>query len=205
MELYKLFALTVVLFPLLLTLGILLIPVVRSYADHDLAQQAVAKSRRWFWGHLLSGVAFVFSILAACCLAVYLHANDAFTSALVAVPLMAVGAGLLAVGMGADGIGPLAVRKAGYPARAFFDGSATWVTGTFIAGSIIYGLGQISLIVAIQHTPLLSMGVGIMVIVAAILFSVSSAIPSGYGLYVVAVSVLVIYLPISLALWQLAG
>jgi hypothetical protein len=150
-------------------------------------------------------MAFVFSILVACCLGLYLQDNIAFTWTLSTVPMMTVGAGLLAVGMGADGIGPLAVRQAGYPARAFFDGSSKWVTGIFIAGSIIYGLGQIGLIVTIQHTSLLSTGVGITVIIAAILFSVTSAIPSGYGLYVVALSVWVIYLPISLALWQLSG
>jgi hypothetical protein len=205
MTLYQRFALITALFPLLLSLGILLIPVVRSYADHELAQQAAAKSQRWFWGHLLSAVAFVFSILVACCLAVYLHTTDVFRLAMLTVPVMAVGAGLLAVGLGADGIGPLAVRKAGYPARAFFDGSSTWVTGTFIAGSVIYGLGQIGLMVAIQHTSLLAPGVGILVMIVAILFSVSSAIPSGYGLYLVAFLAWLIYLPISIALWSLTG
>ncbi len=205
MPLYRLFAFVIFLFPLLLSLGILLIPIVPNYADHQLAQQAIEKSRRWFWGHLLCGVAFIWAILAACCLAVYLHAEEAFSWAVPTVLLMAVGAGLLVVGMGADGIGPLAVRQAGYPARAFFDGSPTWVTGTFVAGSIIFGLGQIGLIVVIQHTALLSPSLGILAIAAAILFSLSSAIPSGYSLYVVAMAALLIYLPISLAFWALAG
>lgn len=117
-----------------------MIPVVADYGDHSLAQKAAERTKRWFWGHLISGVAFSYSVVVACCLAFVLH-EQAVAWAVISVPFIAVGAGLLAVGMGADGIGPLAIRKSGYPAQLFFDGSRMWVTGTFIAGSVIFGLG----------------------------------------------------------------
>ena len=105
--------------------------------------------------------------------------------------------------MGADGIGPLAVSKEGHPAQIFFDGSRQWVMGSFIAGSILFGLGQILMIIGLNHTPLLSTATSIVVLLAAILFSVSAAIPSGLGLYVLGFCACVIYLPIGMAFWQI--
>ncbi len=117
------------------------------------------------------------------------------------VLLAATGAGVQAVGLGADGIGPLAIRRAGHPARAFFDGSRGWVTGTFVAGSILFGLGQIVLVIGINQTALLSTVTGVAILIAAVLFSASTAIPSGYGLYVVASLAVVLYAPIVHAVW----
>ena len=48
--------------------------------------------------------------------------------------ILVIGAAVQMFGLGADGIGPLAVRQAGASAKLFFDGSRTWVTRTFIAG-----------------------------------------------------------------------
>ncbi len=59
------FAILTALFPLVLALGIVLIPVVRNYADHELAEAATAKSKRWFWGHLLSAIGFGLGVAVA--------------------------------------------------------------------------------------------------------------------------------------------
>lgn len=199
----QLLAVFLVAFPLVLAIGIVLIPVVVNYADHEKAERAAAQTRRWFWGHLISAIGFGLGVVAACCLGLFLVDAGEAAWALAGVPLAAVGAGTMAAGLGADGIGPLAVQKAGHPARLFFDGSRVWVTGTTIAGAILFSLGQIALVVGVQHTDLLSTAVGITVIVAAIAFSVSTAVPSGYALYLVAVSALVAYLPMAFALWRL--
>jgi hypothetical protein len=45
----------------------------------------------------------------------------------------------------------------------------------------------------------------ITMLVAAILFSLSTAVPSGYGLYVTAVTAFIIYLPLAGLFWQLAS
>ena len=200
----RLLALLVALFPLILCIGIVTIPVVANYADHDLAQKAAQQTKRWFWGHLISGLAFGVGLLALFSLSFFLFEQDVFLWPTLSLPFAAIGAVLLAFGMGADGIGPLAVSKEGHPAQIFFDGSRQWVMGSFIAGSIFFGLGQILMVIAINHTPLLNTTTGIIILLAAILFSVSAAIPSGWGLYILGLSASAIYLPIVLALWQIA-
>jgi hypothetical protein len=199
---YKLLTLPIIAFPLILCVGILLIPVVTNYADHAVAQKAAQQTKRWFWGHLLSGLAFGVGLLALFSISLVLFAQKIFLWPTLALPCAALGAALLAVGMGADGIGPLAVNKAGQPAQVFFDGSHQWVMGTFIAGSILFGLGQILMVIGINHTSLLSTFTGVIILLAAIVFSVSAAIPSGWGLYVLGAAACVVYAPIVLAVWQ---
>jgi hypothetical protein len=197
----RLFALPIFLFPLILCAGIVTIPVVANYADHELAQKAAQQTKRWFGGHLVSGLAFGVGLLAIFSISFHLFVQDIFLWPGLALPFATIGAALLAFGMGADGIGPLAVGKEGYPARIFFDGSRPWVMGSFIAGSVLFGLGQILMVIGINHTSLLSTPVGIIILLAAILFSVSAAIPSGWGLYVLGFCACIIYLPLGIALW----
>ncbi len=73
MTLYRVLALAIAAFPALLLVGVVMIPVVRDYADHDAANRATTRSRRWFWGHLLSGVAFAYGTVAACAVGLVLY------------------------------------------------------------------------------------------------------------------------------------
>ena len=57
---------SVLAFPVLLSIGIFLIPVVSDYADHELAAQAVGKTGLWVAGHLISAMAFGLSGWASC-------------------------------------------------------------------------------------------------------------------------------------------
>ncbi len=119
--------------------------------------------------------------------------------------LLIVGGAVQMYGLGADGIGPLAVRRAGGSAKLFFDGSQVWVMGTFIVGSILFSVGQIIMVILIGNREIFPPAMTITMLVAAILFSVSTAVPSGYGLYVTAVTALIIYLPLAGLFWQLAA
>lgn len=197
MNLDKLYVLTWLAFPTVLTIGIFLIPIVRNYNDHKLAEQVINKKKRWFWGHIISGAAFGVGILAAFCIGAYLSTTTAFGWALAGVPLAAIGGSLLAAGLGADGVGPVALHNVNQPAHFFFDGSRKLVPGVFIAGSILFGLGQILLVIGINHTRLLIAPLQIVVLLAAIGMSVASAIPSGWGLYIVALLTWLIYLPLA--------
>ncbi len=47
----------VISFPILLSVGILLIPVVSDYSNHALAEEASKESIRWLSGHVVSVVA----------------------------------------------------------------------------------------------------------------------------------------------------
>lgn len=200
---YYFYAVLTALFPLVLTLGICLIPIVHNYANHDLAETAVAKTKRWFWGHLISAIGFGFGVGATFIIHFSLVGSPLNGWQLLGLVLLLVGGAAQMFGLGADGIGPLAVRRAGGSARQFFDGSTVWVTGTFVVGSILFSLGQIALVVLVGNLEIFSNTMNVVLLVAAILFSVSAAIPSGYGLYVTAVTALIIYLPIASYFWRL--
>ena len=98
--------LSIAIFPIILTTGILTIPVVSDYSNHLLAEQAASQTARWFWGHIISGVAFGLSILAACYITEYLSSKGQSRSGALSLSLIAIGDVLYAFGLGADGIGP---------------------------------------------------------------------------------------------------
>jgi hypothetical protein len=201
---YRILALPIIAFPLILCSGILLIPVVTNYANHTLAQTAAQQTKRWFWGHLISGMAFGIGLFALFSISLFLFERQIFLWPSLSLSCATVGAALLAFGMGADGIGPLALSKEGHPSQIFFDGSRQWVMGSFIAGSILFGLGQILIVIGVNQNMMVNTDTGIIILLAAIVFSVSAAIPSGWGLYVLGLSACIIYLPLGYAFWQLA-
>lgn len=192
-------------FPVLLATGILTIPVVSDYSHHALAAQAAAQTGRWFWGHVISAVAFAFAILAACSIAGYLSTKGQGRLGMASLLLIAVGGTLYAAGLGADGIGPLATVAGGGQAQTFFEGSGMWVSGVFIAASITFGLGLIAQVITVLRVGLLKGTMGIPVFIAAVVFVGAGAIPSGWGLWAVAAAALAVYLPIALALWRQTG
>ena len=65
-------------------------------------------------------------------------------------------------------------------------------------------MGQIIMVILIGNREFFVPAMTISMLVAAILFSVSTAVPSGYGLYVTAVTAFIIYLPLAGLFWQLA-
>jgi hypothetical protein len=194
---------SILAFPLTLSVGIVLIPVVSDYADHALAAQAVAQTGRWFVGHLLAAVAFGLSIWAVSVIIRELSSRGYQTPALV-LPLISVGAGLYAAGLGADGIGPVAVQASNLPVADFFDGSGWWVTGVFVAATILYGAGLIPLGIHAIRGELLTGVWRYVVFVSSLLFVAAPATPSGWALYGVAVASVGVFAPIGISLWRSA-
>ena len=184
--------LLILAFPIVLTIGILLIPVVADYGDHTLAERAAAQVWRWAAGHLLSAAAFGLGALACGVLYVELQQRKAPISAL-AVLFSALGAGLYAAGLGIDGIGPLIMQAAGVPASAFFDASGWWVTGTFMVATLLWGIGLIWLVAAITRSDLVKGKLGYVVGFGVLLMLGAPAIPSGWGLYGVALGCWMIF------------
>lgn len=202
MHRHRLCAIAIIIFPVILTIGILIIPVVSDYSNHLLAEQAANKTVRWFWGHLISTAAFGISILAAYSIHLYLSSRGQARSGIISLSLIAIGAALYAFGLGADGIGPLATDAGGGRALTFFEGSGIWVMGVFVSASVVFGLGIVTQVIGLLHTNLLKGIVRVIVFIAAVVFIAAAAIPSGWGLYVVAGAALVVYLPIGSALWR---
>ena len=133
-------------------------------------------------GHILSAVAFGLGLLAVCAID---RSLGSFSTLLPSPILLfiAVGASLYAAGLGADGIGPIAVKSAGLSPTIFFDGSGWWVTGIFVAGTLFFGIGLITMVLFLIRSGLLSGPFRYIAFISALVFAVAPAIPSGWGLH----------------------
>ena len=191
--------LLIIAFPIVLTTGILLIPIVPDYANHDLAARAVDLTARWFVGHILSAVAFGLGVLAVGAID---RSLGSFSTSLPSPILLfiAVGASLYAAGLGADGIGPIAVKSAGLSPTIFFDGSGWWVISLFVAGTLFFGIGLITMVLFLIQSGLLSRPFRYIAFISALVFAVAPAIPSGWALYGVAVAVIGVFVPIAISI-----
>ncbi len=191
---------SILAFPVVLTIGIVLIPVVTDYTDHRLAEQAVEQTVRWFAGHIIAAIGFGLCVPAVGAINGYLQ--QAFRSlSPVTLPSVAVGAGLYAAGLGADGIGPLAVRSAGYSPVIFFDGSGLWVTGIFTAATLVFGLGLFSLVIGSIRMGFLRGWSRIISFVSTVIFLAAPTILSGWALYGLAVATFGVFGPF---VWEMS-
>ncbi|MGD8813564.1 MAG: hypothetical protein PVI78_03725 [Anaerolineales bacterium] len=191
-------AFSIIAFPILLTLGIILIPIVSDYSDHAVAAEAAEQTGRWLAGHLVSAAAFAWSVWSVSEIEAEIRRRSTLHSP-VRLILISLGAGLFAAGLGADGIAPVALRTSGTSPLAFFDGGM-WVTMVFIIGTTSFGVGLISLAInAIQNN--LVTGVWRFVVFAStLLFVTMPAVPSGYGLYGEALASFGVFLPLGLSI-----
>jgi hypothetical protein len=191
-------AIPVLVFPILLTIGIVLIPLVTSYSDHDIVLKAVEQEARWIAGHLLAAAAFGMSIWAASEIFAELQRRTSRGN-LGLLILISLGASLYAAGLGADGIAPLALRAAGTSALPFFDGGM-WVNLVFMLATALYALGLISMVVRVIRAGLVEGVWRYVTFTSALIFVIAPAILSGYALYIEALAALGIFLPIGLEL-----
>ena len=107
------------------------------------------------------------------------------------------GASLYAAGLGADGVGPVALLTAGQDPTGFFDGSGLWVTSLFVAGTILYGLGLISMVVTLNNAGQLLGAARLIAFLGALLFACAPAILSGWALYGVAAAAFMVFIPVA--------
>jgi len=191
----------VLAFPIVLTIGIVLIPVVTDYTDHRLPEQAVEQTFRWFAGHIIAAVGFGLAVLAVGSIDRHLRLTSRSLPG-VTLPSVAVGTGLYAAGLGADGIGPLAVRSAGYSPVIFFDGGSLWVNGIFIAATLVFAIGLLSLVIGSIQRELLRGWSRYVSLVSAIIFVGAPAILSGWALYGVALAAFGVFGPFAVEMSQ---
>ena len=158
---------------------------------------------RWFVGHLLSAVGFGLSILSVSVIAAYLK-HRSYKIPLFILPVMAIGAGLYAAGLGADGIGPIALENSGASPTLFFDGSGWFVSGTFMAATLFFGVGLISLVVHANQSSMVEGVWRYIIFISALVFVTVPAIPSGWGLYGVAIAAYGVFAPLGIAVFRSA-
>jgi hypothetical protein len=190
-----------VFFPLLLTIAIVLIPIVADYNDHSLAARAVGQTWRWFSGHILAALAFSYGTWAIAVLDEHLRSSGLRLPRL-AIAASVVGAGLYAAGLGADGVGPVALLTAAKDPSIFFDGSGLWVTSIFVAGTTLYGLGLIAMVVALNKNRFLGRSSGWVSFAGALLFACAPAVLSGWALFGVAGAAFMVFGPIAATVYR---
>lgn len=200
---HRIQALFVLSFPVVLSIGIFLIPVVPDYSDHEIAIRAVDMIGRCYAGHQISAVAFALSVLSVSVISTFLRDNSYELPSFI-LPIMAVGAGLYAAGLGADGIAPLAVKSSGATPMLFFNGSGWLVTGTFIAATVLFGVGLISIVFHANQSRMVGGIWRYVLFISALIFVAAPAIPSGLGLYREALAAYGVFVPLGLTVWRAA-
>ncbi len=186
-------AVIILIFPMLLSVGIFTIPYVSDYSNHIITEFAVLQSGRWLWGHIASTMAFGWAIIVAHYITQYLYYNEQNSIGTISFYLTVAGSVLMAAGLGADGIGPVAAINGGAAAEAFFEGSGMTVTAIFMAGIILFAFGLINQVTGLRRTGLIPDVLSFVLIVCAILFMGFAAIPSSMGLYCIAYLSVLIY------------
>lgn len=190
-------------FPIVLTFGILLIPVVSDYSDHQLASHGVEMTTRWFLGHILTAISFGISLLSVNSIEANLRTKSYQLPDFIKI-FMAIGASLYAAGLGADGIGPIAIKVSSSDPSLFFDGSGWWVSGTFMAATAFFGVGLISLVGHANNAEMILGFWRYVAFISALIFTVAPAIPSGWGLYGVAIASFGVFFPLGFSLLRSA-
>lgn len=182
-------------FPIILAVGILLIPVNPDYNNHAFAVQALEQTERWFAGHLISAIAFGFAIWAAREILGILTRAPWYT-----LIFITAGAGLYAAGMGVDGIAPAAIMASGQSALIFFDSSGWWVSGVFMAGTLLFAIGLFIMISNLIQEKIVKGTWRYIIFISALVFVSAPAIPTGWALYAVAAAALGIFIPVAVSL-----
>lgn len=183
----------ILIFPILLSAGIFTIPYVSDYSSNIITELAVLQSGRWLWGHIISALAFGWAIIVAHYITQYLYYSEQNSLGTLSLFLTVTGGILMAAGLGADGIGPVATVNGGAQASVFFEGSGMIITIIFMLGIILFGFGLIFQIIGLGRTGVIPDIFVFVLIACAILFMGFAALPSSMGLYCIAYLSVLIY------------
>jgi hypothetical protein len=183
----------ILIFPIILAIGIFIIPYVSTYSNDLIIEYSILQSGRWLWGHIISALAFGWAIVIAHYISRHLYYNEQNGLGTISFFLTVVGSVLMAIGLGTNGIGLVAAVNGGLPAAVFFEGSGMTVTVMLMAGIILFGFGLINQIIGLRYTGVIPDILALVLIVCAILFVGFATIPSSMGLYFTAYSSVLIY------------
>jgi len=89
----------------------------------------------------------------------------------------------------------VAVQSVGHSPVIFFDGSGYWITGVFIAGTILFGLGLLNAVIGSIRLGLLKGWGKNVSFVSVLIFITAPMIPSGWALYGIAVALFGVFVP----------
>jgi hypothetical protein len=189
--------------PLLLLIGFIYLPYVSDFTDEAKVAEAVGdNTARWAWAAIILTVALGLMQAAAVIVRMHLAEAGEHRWSQISVLLLLVG-GALFLASSAD-LGYVYVEGSGQDIAAYTEASTDWV-GLRLVASVIFGLGFLSLAMAVyksgdlpkQHTWAVVIG---LVVLTTMLF-----VPMGWALYVAGVAAIVGMWPLAYHLWAPAG
>ncbi len=173
--------------PVVLAAGLLAHPYLSDVTDAaEIATAIASGSTRWAWSHVLVALGIALTVLAVFAIRMFLRSAGEDNWSFWATGLITIGAGLVLVLIGLDGLGGYAVAEAGGSITGFFEAAAAW-EWLFLAAFAVFSLGLIALAVAIRASRVLSPAATWIVVVALVVAAVANFITSFWAAYLTAV------------------
>ena len=160
-----------------------------SYADDP---------TRWAWSIIISAVGLALTVLLVFSVRSYLRAAGEQSWSFPAAALVTAGAVLIAHNNGMQ-LGVLAAIEAGASGEAVFDAADPWATGMYGGGSVLFGLGWLSLATAVYRSEVLSRRLTWVAVSALVVLTV--ALTWTWGNVVIGVAATVAAWPLAYQMW----
>ncbi len=182
-------ALVLFVAPVVLLIGFLVHPYVSDESDTGkIAEELAGDPERWAWGHLILLIGMALTLLAVFSIRQLLRAAGEERWSFGAVPLLVVGATMIAGLVGAEvALAGVANASAVSDLEAVLDDVDPWLTPMFLIGAVIFSLGWLAFAVALYQTQILGRQQTWVAIAAIVVLVVGMFIPATGGGYVVAV------------------
>ena len=195
----------VFLAPVVVLVGFLMHPLVNETSASDIAEEVVGSTSLWLWSHLVLGVSLPLTVLAIFSIRLYLRGKGEHRWSFYAVPLVTVGAGLLGLLTGLEGIGAWTAVELGSDVagvEAFIDQAMDVANPLYGIGGVLFSLGFIAIALSVAKSGAFSRTAVWVIGGAVALLVVGSFVPlPGFG-YVVGVAAVVFGGMVGAAIWR---
>ncbi len=189
--------------PLLLLIGFIYLPYVNDWTDQAKVAEAVTDdATRWAWAGIILAVGLGFMLAACVAIRMHLAAEGEQRWSALAVLLLVVG-GPLFLESHAH-LGYTYAEGAGANIETMFSSAGDW-SALLIIATAIFGLGWLSLAMAIYRSRVLSRELTWASVLGLVVLTVMLFIPMGWATYAAGVAAIVGLWPIAYHMWAPAA
>ena len=187
--------------PIVVLFAFLYQPYIADFNDNAaFAGGVAADTTRWAWATTITAVGLALTALLIVSLRSYLRAAGEQLWSFIAVPLVVVGAVLIAYVTGVN-LGLANAIEAGASGEAVLKAGEPWFFGTILPTTIIFGLGWLSLAAAVYKSEVLSRQLTWVVVGALVVLTVALFTTTGWGRYVIGVALIAASWPLAYQMW----
>jgi hypothetical protein len=192
----------VLLTPVVVLIGFAWGPYITDFTDNAaLAEEIAADTTRWSTAAVISGLGLALTPILAISIRHYLRSAGEQKWSFIAVPLVTVGAVMLAFFTGSDFTIAQAI-DAGASGEAVLEEREYWFIPILMVSLAVFGAGWLFLAAAIRAADVLPSTETRVTIVALIVLTVSLFIPLTGGQYLVGISALVAWWVVGRRMWM---